>query len=115
MPLVVRRASLAAARAHRRLRPHDVDGAEMAGDLEAGDAAIEHLSTAYMDTLDWAVGVLDERREAIESGRGRIRWWRRLSPPHAVAGPVQCEVPQPVLEGLTRRATEPGWGDRRAA
>jgi hypothetical protein len=38
---------------------------------------IEHLSTAYMDTLDWAVGVLDERREAIESGRGRIRWWRR--------------------------------------
>lgn len=112
LPLVVRRARAEAAREHLRGRPRDDDGAELAADLAAHDAAIEYLSTAYMDALDWAVGVLHDR-QAVQAERRR-RWPRR-SRRQAVEDPVQCEVAQRILDGLTWRSTQPGWRERRAA
>jgi hypothetical protein len=112
LPLVVRRSSLAAEREHLVIRPHDDDGAELVADSAARDAAIEHVSTAYMDALDWAVGVLRDR-QAVKAGRvGRRRSLRRQQ---LVEDPVECDVPERILDGLTRRSTRPGWPDRRAA
>jgi hypothetical protein len=97
---------------HLDARPHDGDGAELVAALAAEDAAIEYLSTAYLDALDWTVGVL-RAGQAAEADRARRR--RRRSRQRPPDEPVPCEVPQRILDGLERRATKPGWRDRRAA
>jgi hypothetical protein len=112
LPLVVHRASVDAAREHRSSRPHDDEGADLVADLAGRDAAVEYLSTAYMDALDWAIGVLHDRRT---SKAERSRRWQRLRRRKAVDAPVECEVARRILDGLTWRSTQPGWPDRRAA
>jgi hypothetical protein len=112
LPPILRRVRAEAVREHLCLRPHDADGAELSAEHAGRDVAIEHLSTAYMDALDWSVGVLHERRRVQE---GRARRWRRRSLAQAPDEPVQCEVAQRILDGLTWRSTQPGWRDRRAA
>jgi hypothetical protein len=111
VPRVARNAAVQAEAEHLSMRPHDHEGADLLAELAAHDAAVEHLSIAYMDLLDWGVGVLQERREHAQSQRKR-----RLRSLRKHAGePAHCEVPQRVLEGLTVRADRPGWHDRRAA
>jgi hypothetical protein len=112
LPDVVRERASRAELDHRRTRPHDVEGAEMLGELAAHDAAIEQLSTAYMDVLDWTVGLLRERRAAPSRRLGR---WRRRRPEPVDDSPTLCDVPQRILDGLARRSEQPGWRDRRAA
>lgn len=111
LPQVARDAALQAEAEHLRLRPHDDDGADLLAELAAHDAAVEHLSIAYMDLLDWGVGVLQERRGNAQPQRQR--WLRR--PLRRSDRPAQCEVPQRVLDGLTARLERLGWQDRRAA
>jgi hypothetical protein len=111
LPSLARAAASRAEQDHLRARPHDREGAELRAELEAHDAAVEHLSVAYMDILDWAVGVLRERRAVAPR---RFARWRR-SRPVVDDAPVPCDVPQRILEGLGRRAEEPGWRRREAA
>ena len=108
---VARDAALQAETEHLRLRPHDHDGAGLLAELAAHDAAVEHVSIAYMDLLDWGVGVLQERREHAQPQR---RLWPRRAR-KSCDRPAQCEVPQRVLDGLTVRSERLGWHDRRAA
>jgi hypothetical protein len=111
IPRVARDAALLAEAEHLRMRPHDHEGADLVAELAAHDAAVEQLSIAYMDLLDWSVGLLRERRRDATPRRGW--WWRR--PGKQSDERAQCEVPQRVLDGLTLRSERPGWGDRRAA
>lgn len=111
LPRVVREAAVSAASEHVRARPHDVEGADALAELAAHDAAVEHLSTAYMDLLDWSVGLLQARRAKASSG-GR---WRRRSSEQPDGLPVQCDVPQQILAGLALRSERPGWSSRNAA
>lgn len=112
LPSVVQRAAARTEADQLGARPHDRDGADMLADVAAHDAAIEYLSAVYMDLLDWAVGILQDRR-AVEAGR--VRRWRRLFSRAVADGPVQCDVPQRIVDGLSRRSEQPGWPDRRAA
>jgi hypothetical protein len=107
LPRVAREAALVGRADHLRARPHDAEGADVSAELAAQDAVVEHLSTAYMDLLDWSVGLLQTRR-AKPSRRAR----RRREPDCA---PVQCEVPREILEGLALRSERPGWPGRHAA
>jgi hypothetical protein len=95
-----------------RSRPHDREGAELSAELAAQDAAVEHLSAAYMDVLDWAVGILRARQATAAR---RVPRWRRRFQAHADDSPIPCEVPQRILDGLAQRSELPGWRDRRAA
>jgi hypothetical protein len=110
-PALGRAAAVQAEAEHLRTRPHDHDGADLVAELAAHDAAVEHLSIAYMDLLDWSVGLAHDRRSNAQHRLGR-RFRRARTQP---AEPAQCEVPQRVLDGLTLRADRPGWHDRRAA
>jgi hypothetical protein len=112
LPAVIRADASRAEVDHRQARPHDSEGAEMLGELAAHDAAVEQLSVAYMDVLDWAVGVLQERRETAPR---RFARWRRLARRQVADSSTLCEVPQRILDGLDRRSERPGWRDRRAA
>lgn len=98
LPRVARDAALQAEAEHLRRRPHDHEGADLLAELAAHDAAVEQLSIAYMDLLDWGVGLLRERRSGKRSEE-----------------PALCDVPQRVLDGLTVRSERPGWVHRRAA
>lgn len=110
LPPVVRRAASTAETEHLRTMPHDHDGAALRAELAARDAAVEYLSTAYMDVLDWSVGLLRGRR----TERSRRLSWRRRGKA-ADGAPVPCEVPQRILDGLLLQSEEPGWSRRRAA
>lgn len=109
VPRVARAAALQAESEHLRLRPHDHEGADLLAELAAHDAAVEHLSIAYMDLLDWGVGLLQERGARRRRGRRPSRSRKQA------AEPAQCEVPQRILDGLTLRSDRPGWRERRAA
>lgn len=112
LPRVVREVAPAAEAEHLRLRPHDRDGADVAAELAAHDAAVEHLSTAYLDTLDWGVSVLQERHAEACS---RFGGWRRRFGKRSGRPAVPCEVPQRIVDGLTLGSERPGWRDRSAA
>lgn len=112
LPRVAREAALQAEEQYLHARPHDHDGADLAAELGANDAAVEHLSTAYMDVLDWSVGLLQERRAKAPS---RLQRLIGRSSAQTGAEPVACEVPQRILDGLTLRSDQPGWTQRDAA
>lgn len=109
LPRIAREAATRAEAEHLCARPHDHEGADLLAELAAHDAAVEHLSIAYMDLLDWGVGVLQER----QGNSCRHRWFRRYRTQSDE--PARCEVPQRVLDGLNVRSERPGWQGRRAA
>jgi hypothetical protein len=111
VPRVARNAAQLAEAEHLRVRPHDHDGADLVAEFAAHDAAVEQLSVAYMDLLDWGVGLLQERRANAQPRRRR--WLRRSE--ERVDEHAQCEVPQEILDGLMARSERPGWLNRRAA
>jgi len=111
VPRVAHDAAVQAEAEHLRKRPHDREGADLLAELAAHDALIEHLSTAYMDVLDWAVGLLQERRESAHPHRRHLR--RRSGGQADVQ--ATCEVPKRILDGLTLQSERPGWLDGRAA
>jgi hypothetical protein len=110
LPSVLRQRAVAVEADYLRERPYDLAGADLCAAVAAREAAIEHLSTVYLDTLDWTVGLLRARQESNE----RVRGWRRRRK-RAEEGPVYCDVPQRIVDGLTQWLDEPGWPERRAA
>ncbi|MEN3343316.1 MAG: hypothetical protein V7644_2720, partial [Actinomycetota bacterium] len=83
------------ARSEHLLRwPDDLHGAEAAADAAGLEEAAQILSRVYVEVLDWAVGVLEDRTAA----KGRFAPLRRLRARSAV------EVPSLVVEELARTA-----------
>jgi hypothetical protein len=80
---------------HVRRRPHDREGADTVASREGYDAAVRRLSRLYVDELEWAVGLIEER---LERGRPRGRHSplrvRRRRPP------ADVEIPRAVAAGL---------------
>jgi hypothetical protein len=77
-----------------------VDGLAAAVPVGAPEEAAEILSRAYLEVVEWAVGVLDDRAamRSARVGRPRLAPLRRLRPRSDV------EVPPLVAEDLQRSA-----------
>lgn len=93
----------AAREQHLLERPHDVAGAETAATLAAGEEGARHVSRLYVDVLDWATAVLEERIAQAPGSRRSRR--DRPSP----------EIPTLVAEALAGERPRYGWPSRRAA
>jgi hypothetical protein len=106
-------ASLAARRAYDedlRRWPHDHPGAATGAAIRARDEADLLLGTIYLETLEWAGGVL---RERFLQTPQRSRW-RRSKRPATQAWSV--EVPAIVVALVGERDLDkPGWPGRDAA
>jgi hypothetical protein len=106
-------ASLAARRAyddHLGRWPHDHPGAATGAALRAREEADLLLGTIYLDTLEWAGGLLRERfLETPQRSR------RRRSKGRATEAP-SADVPAAVVALTRERDVErPGWPDTDAA
>ena len=106
-------ASRAARRAHdEHLRhwPHDYPGAATGAALRARDEADLLLGTIYLDTLEWAGGLL---RERFVQTPQRSRWRRSK---RSATQACSAEVPAVVLALVGERDVDkPGWPGRDAA
>ena len=106
-------ASLASRRAydeHLRRWPHDQPGAATGAALRARDEADLLLGTIYLDTLEWAGGLLRER--FLQPPQRSRR--RRSKEPATQAWSV--DVPAAVVALVRERdADRPGWPGRDAA
>jgi hypothetical protein len=97
----------ASARAeHLREWPHDHGGAEAAANLAGDDRAKEEVSRIYLDTLQWAADLIDDRLGS------RPRSLRPLQALRRERTRAELEVPALVAEGLTRRHPRYGWPAR---
>ena len=95
---------------HHRIWPGDLPGAETAAVLEGREEAARVLSRLYLELLDWATGVLNDRMgKARASDRPRLPPLRRERPPS------QLEVPGLVAQELARMRERFGWPSNRAA
>jgi hypothetical protein len=86
--------------------PHDHGGADAAANLAADERAKEEVSRIYLNTLQWAVDLIDDRL-----GR-RPRSLRPLQALRRVRPRAELEVPALVAEGLTRHHPRYGWPTR---
>jgi hypothetical protein len=106
-------ASLAARRAyddHLRRWPHDHPGAATGAAIRARDEADLLLGTIYLETLEWAGGLLRER--FLQTPQRRR--WRRSKRRATQAWSV--EVPAVVVALVGERDVDgPGWPGRDAA
>ena len=106
-------ASLAARQAHdEHLRrwPHDHPGAATGTAIRARDEADLLLGTIYLETLEWAGGLL--RQRFLQTPQRRR--WRRSKRPATQAWSV--EVPAVVVAVVDERDVDrPGWPGRDAA
>src|SRR5919199_3520624 len=106
-------ASLAARRAydeHLRRWPHDHPGAATGAAIGARDEADLLLGTIYLETLEWAGGLLRER--FLQTPQRRR--WRRSKRPATQAWSI--EVPAVVVAVVDERYVDrPGWPGRDAA
>jgi hypothetical protein len=106
-------ASLAAQRAydeHLRRWPHDHPGAVTGAAIRARDEADVLLGTIYLETLEWAGGLL--RQRFLQTPQ-RSRW-RRSKRPMTEARSVDVPAVVVALVG-ERDVARPGWHGRDAA
>jgi hypothetical protein len=94
---------------HLAARPHDRDGADVVAAFNGRDDGIRALSAVYLETLEWAVELLEARRP-----QRKRRWWRRRRAAGESA-PVVCEVPKLVADEVTHPPARYGWQRRPAA
>jgi hypothetical protein len=96
----------AARESHLRRWPHDLAGAETAVCMAGEEAARQQISRLYVEVLEWACGLLEDRiaREPT-SLRSRLRSLRSGGPP------AETQLPEPVAEGLTAPPRY-GWQSR---
>lgn len=91
---------------HLRRWPSDLAGAETAASIAAGEEAERVVSALYLDVLQWATELLDDRLERPpRSLRPRLPSLRRERQP------TELEVPVFVADGLTRERRRYGWPD----
>jgi hypothetical protein len=92
---------------HLREWPRDLAGAETAATLAADEAGLLQVSRLYLETLEWALRLLNDRlAPAPSSRRPGLRSLRRERPP------AEPEVPALVADGLTRKRPRYGWPHR---
>ncbi|HEY7603459.1 MAG TPA: hypothetical protein VH760_04280 [Gaiellaceae bacterium] len=103
------REQLSARKEHLREWPHDVPGAETAAALAADEEAAARAGLAYVDVLDWAIGLLEARlAQAPPARRPRLRLLRPRAEPEPRLPPL---VEQSVAGGRPRYGW-PSRGDR---
>jgi hypothetical protein len=107
---LVERACVSGRCDHLRVWPGDLPGAETAAALEGREEAAHLLSRFYLDLLDWATGVLNDRM-----GKTRASDRPRLPPLRQERPPSETEVPGLVAEELARTRERFGWPGDRAA
>ena len=91
---------------HLREWPHDLSGAETAAALAASEECELEVARIYIDVLEWASALLDDRLAQPPSGRqSRVASFRR--PP-----PTEIGVPALVTDSLSRQRTRYGWPNR---
>jgi hypothetical protein len=82
--------------------PHDLSGAETAATLAASEECEREVARLYVDVLEWASALLDDRLAQPSSRRASFR----RSPPTALG------VPALVTDSLSRKRTRYGWPNR---
>jgi len=86
--------------------PHDLSGAEAAATLAASEEGERQVARLYVDVLEWASALLDERQAQPSSGR-QSRVASSRTPP-----PIELGVPALVTDSLSRKRTRYGWPNR---
>jgi hypothetical protein len=104
LEFVLERTCLSARAEYLRERPHDVGGAETAATLAADEEGMRHLGRLYVDVLEWATGLLEDRLGQSPTSRRQ----RRDRPP------ADTEIPALVADSLSLEPTRYGWPSRRA-
>ena len=95
---------------HLRRWPNDLGGAEAAASIAAAEEAERSVSRLYLDVLQWASELLDDRVERQpRSLRPRLPSLRRER------RPAELEVPLLVADGLTQEPPRYGWPEQAAA
>ena len=107
LEFVLDREQVSAQAEHLREWPQDLAGAETAAALAAAEESARRASLVYLDVLEWAIGLLKQRRaQAPTPLRSRLPSFRR-SPPSP-----EPEVPALVVDSLTRSPPRYGWPAR---
>jgi hypothetical protein len=88
---------------HLREWPHDLSGAETAATLAANDKCEREVARLYIDVLEWASALLDDR---LAQPRSRRQSFVRRPPPTVLG------VPALVMDSLSRERTRYGWPNR---
>ena len=91
---------------HLREWPHDLSGAETAATLAASEEGERQVARLYIDVLEWASALLDDRL-AQPSSRRQSRVASFRTPP-----PTELGVPALVTDSLSRKRTRYGWPNR---
>ena len=91
---------------HLREWPHDLSGAETAATLAASEEGDRQVARLYVDVLEWASALLDDRL-AQPSSRRQSRVASFRAPP-----PTELGVPALVTDSLSRKRTRYGWPNR---
>jgi hypothetical protein len=91
---------------HLREWPQDLPGAQTAAALAADEEAGRRAGLAYVDVLDWAVGVLEDRLAQAPPPKRRLRLLRQQPEPDAALPPI-------VAESLAGGPPQYGWPSRR--
>ena len=86
--------------------PHDLSGAETAATLAASEEGERQVARLYVDVLEWASALLDDRL-AQPSSRRQSRVASFRTPP-----PTELGVPALVTDSLSRKRTRYGWPNR---
>ena len=96
---------------HARRWPRDLAGSETAAVFDGAEEAAQILGHMYVEVLEWATRLLDERMASATRGSSR----RRLPAPRPEREPADVELPLVVAEEVARVRERFGWVRRRAA
>jgi hypothetical protein len=108
LEFVLERASRSGRTEHVRQWPNDVTGAETAAQLAADEEGAAHVSRLYIEVLEWACDLLDERLDREPRRRkSLLAAFRRERLPDVP------EVPAFVTENLAGEQLRYGWPIRR--
>jgi hypothetical protein len=86
---------------HLREWPHDLAGGETAATLAAHEEADRRLGLLYLEALEWAISLLEERLDDTSLRRDRA--------------PSDPEIPLVVADSLSGGRQRYGWPTRRDA
>jgi hypothetical protein len=108
LEFVLERADRSGRAEHLREWPNDLAGAETAAELAADEEGARRVSRLYVEVLEWACDLLDERHERAPRPRRSLFGRLRREPL-----PEVPELPALVIDGLTGKAPRYGWPTRR--
>jgi len=109
LEFVIDRAREVARTKHLRLWPHDPAGGETAASIEAEEEGAQALARLYVETLEWAGALLEERLQT--AGRPAAR--PRVPAPRRTRAPAQVEPPTLISQLVEPARERFGWPRRR--